>query len=62
MGKQERYNPQNPCPPVIITHQAAYDTIGYILDNQVIILSPEKVSLFSSFFLPSQTNLSLAKT
>jgi hypothetical protein len=43
MRKQGRYNPQNPCPPLLTTIEAQYDTIGYILDNDVFITAPEKV-------------------
>ncbi|KAK6002440.1 hypothetical protein QM012_002078 [Aureobasidium pullulans] len=48
--KQQRYNPQNPCPPFITTAGTEYNTIGYILDNDVFITSPE--NHVKKFYLP----------
>ena len=39
---KERYNPENPCPPVLTAVGAEYNTIGYILDNDVFITAAEK--------------------
>ncbi|KAH0383560.1 hypothetical protein KCU92_g5234, partial [Aureobasidium melanogenum] len=36
---RQRYNPQNPCPETITTLETTYNTIGYILDNDVFITS-----------------------
>jgi hypothetical protein len=41
---KERFNPQNPCPPILTTHETEYNTIGYILDNDVFLTAAEKVS------------------
>lgn len=42
MPKKERYNPKNPCPPILTAVGAEYNTIGYILDNDVFITAAEK--------------------
>ncbi|KAH0289671.1 hypothetical protein M436DRAFT_66990 [Aureobasidium namibiae CBS 147.97] len=39
---KERYNPENPCPPVLTAVGAEYNTIGYILDNDIFITAAEK--------------------
>jgi hypothetical protein len=49
--KKERYNPQNPCPPILITHETEYNTIGYILDNDVFLTAAEKVSFLLFYCL-----------
>ncbi|KAH0347015.1 hypothetical protein KCU81_g3671, partial [Aureobasidium melanogenum] len=38
---RQRYNPQNPCPETITSFETTYNTIGYILDNDVFLTSPE---------------------
>ncbi|KAG9699990.1 hypothetical protein KCU95_g1051, partial [Aureobasidium melanogenum] len=38
---RQRYNPQNPCPETITSFETTYNTIGYILDNDVYLASPE---------------------
>lgn len=38
---QQRYNPENPCAETITTIETTYNTIGYILDNDVFITSFE---------------------
>ncbi|THY32568.1 hypothetical protein D6D00_01491 [Aureobasidium pullulans] len=37
-----RFNPENPCPPELTALDAVYNTIGYMLDNDVFILAPER--------------------
>jgi hypothetical protein len=65
---KQRYNPQNPCPPILTTHEAEYNTIGYILDNDVFLTAAEKVSLTSlisnssTLFFDSITLLSIKTT
>lgn len=48
--KKERYNPQNPCPPLLTAAEASYNTIGYILDNDVFITAAE--SQVKRFYIP----------
>ncbi|KAG9584953.1 hypothetical protein KCU77_g10211, partial [Aureobasidium melanogenum] len=43
--KQQRYNPQNPCPETITTLETTYNTIGYILDNDVFITSSSEIDV-----------------
>ncbi|TIA77883.1 hypothetical protein D6C76_04410 [Aureobasidium pullulans] len=37
-----RFSPENPCPPELTALDAVYNTIGYMLDNDVFILAPER--------------------
>jgi hypothetical protein len=48
---KERYNPQNPCPPILTTHETEYNTVGYILDNDVFLTAAEKVSFLLFYCL-----------
>ncbi|KAG9654601.1 hypothetical protein KCU64_g7107, partial [Aureobasidium melanogenum] len=42
---RQRYNPQNPCPETITALETTYDTIGYILDNDVFITSSSETDV-----------------
>ncbi|KAH0270061.1 hypothetical protein KCU91_g8309, partial [Aureobasidium melanogenum] len=42
---RQRYNPQNPCPETITTIETTYNTIGYILDNDVFITSSSETDV-----------------
>ncbi|CAD0111382.1 unnamed protein product [Aureobasidium uvarum] len=39
---RQRYTATNPCPPTFESHGVKYNTIGYIIDNDVFITAAEK--------------------